>query len=127
MSAMDFLHYAFALIAAHKYMVIAFLVVFEGILVMTIVQRVVVAVSREHDGPGCNVRFASNALRNAVIMGGAIILLAGFDAAWISTHNKELLVTPIHWSVTMASLVSAVLINGVAWLTLKRVRDGLTQ
>lgn len=121
------MNYAFALFTAHKYVVIAFLTVLECVLVMTIVQRVVVTVSRHEEEPGYNVRFVSNALRNATIMGSAIIFLAGFDAAWITIHNKELLVTPIHWSITMASLVSAVLINGVAWLTLRRVRDGLTQ
>lgn len=125
MSAKDYLNFAMALLIAHKYWVVAALVLFEGVLVMTLVQRVVVRVSEDEEYPGSNFCFASNAFRNALVMGASVIFLASFDAAWITIYNKELLVTPVHWSVTMASLVSGVFINAIAWLTLARVKNGL--
>lgn len=121
MNVVDYLNYAMAVTVAHKYLLISAVALFECVLVVSMVYKTVLLVS----GPDAQhfpvEAHAPNALRNAVIMGTAVIFLLLSEMTWSLYGVDKAFTTPIEWSITAGALITTVLINVGAWFTLFKI------
>lgn len=125
MTFFDYMIYYIAVAVAHKYLFIAAIVLFECVLALLLVQKVVVMITGERSTSLSPYAFASNAFRNSLVMGLAVIFLAGVDVFFLTFERGQSIVTPSQWSITMATLVCSLIINSGVWATLYSVKRRL--